>query len=126
MPVTTVFSAFSSTVETSTTGFELVSKFTLGLGSGGINPPAQEVRLSLGPYSVTIPINSFHLTPTGKYSYEGTINGVDLEARIVPSTTVPDSYTLTLEGNTPIDLSRPAIQLNIGNDMGIGAAKLDD
>jgi hypothetical protein len=122
----TIFSNFSSTAETSKNGFELVSKFTLGTGSKGINPPAQEAVLTLGSYSIIIPANSFHLTSKGSYVYEGAINGVSLEARIVPSTTVPNSYTLTVEGNTPVDLSHPAIVLTIGNDMGFGAVKLDD
>ena len=126
VPTVTMFSAFSSKAETSTAGFELVSKFTLGGASKGINPPAQDVVLSLGRYSATFPINSFHLTSTGSYVYEGTINGVPLEARISPDTTVPNSYRLTLEGNTAVDLSYPAIELTIGNDMGIGAVKLDN
>jgi hypothetical protein len=125
-PTVTLFSTFFSAAETSATGFELVSTFTLGSGSKGINPPAQEVVLALGSYSVTIPANSFHLTPAGNYAYEGTINGVRVEAQIVRSTTVPNSYTLTVEGNTPVNLSSPVAELTIGYDMGIGAVKLDN
>jgi hypothetical protein len=122
----TLFSKFSSTAETSKNGFELVSKFTLGSGSKGINPTVQGVVLSLGSYSVTIPEKSFHMTSKGSYAYEGTINGVSLEARIAPITAVTNSYTLTAEGNTSVDLSHPAIVLTIGNDMGFGAVKLDN
>jgi len=50
-----------------------------------------------------------------------TINGVSLQARIAPSTTLPNSYTFTVKGNTTVDLSHPAIVLTIGNDMGYGA-----
>jgi hypothetical protein len=122
----TMFSAFSNKAQSSGESFELVSTFTLGSGSAGINPSAQDVALSLGNYSVTIPAQSFHLTPKGKYVYEGAINGVNLQAQIVPSTTVPNSYTFKLEGNTSVDLSYPAVQLTIGSDIGIGAVKLDD
>jgi hypothetical protein len=121
----TLFSNFSNKAETSAKGFQLVSTFTLGSGSTGINPPAQEVVLTLGSYLVTIPANSFHLTSKGTYVYEGTINGVSLQVRIAPSTTAANSYTLTAEGNTPVDLSHPAIVLTIGNDMGFGAVRLE-
>ena len=121
----TMFSTFSTKVETSTREFELVSNFTLGSGSTGINPSNQRLVLALGSYAVTLPPNSFHLRSKGNYVYEGTVNHVSLEARIVPSTTVPNSYTLTMEGSTHVDLSSPIIELTIGNDMGIGAVKLD-
>ena len=51
---------------------------------------------------------------------------MSLEVRIAPSATLPNSYTLTAEGNTPVNLSHPAIVLTIGNDMGFGAVKLDN
>jgi hypothetical protein len=122
----TLFSKFSSTAETSTGRFELTSKFTLRSGSKGINPLAQEVVLTLGSYSVTIPANSFQLTSTGNYTFEGTINGASLEARISTDKAVPNSYRLSVGGNTPVDLSHPAVVLTIGNDMGFGAVKVDD
>lgn len=116
-----MFSTFSSTAETSKHRFELVSNFTLSNGSKGFNPPAQEVVLALGSYSVTIPSHSFHMICRGSYAYEGIINGVRLEARIVANTTVPNSYAFTIEGHTSVDLSYPAVELAIGSDMGIGA-----
>jgi hypothetical protein len=119
----TLFSTFTNSVETSTKSFELASKFTLGTGSKGISPPSQEVVLSLGSYSVRITANSFHLTSKKSYIYEGTINGVKLEAQILPNTTIPNNYKLTLQGNTPINLSHPAVVLTIGNDMGFGTAR---
>lgn len=121
----TLFSNFTSTAETSTKSFELTSKFTLGTGSKGIDPPAQEVVLTLGSYSVTIPANSFQLTSSGNYTFAGTINGVDLEARISPIKGVPNGYRLSVEGNTAVSLLHAAIVLTIGNDLGYGAVKLD-
>jgi hypothetical protein len=124
-PTVTMFSAFSSKAQSSTSSFELKSQFTLGSGSTGINPLTHDVVLSLGPYSVTIPSHLFQLTSKGDYVYEGTIKGVSLQTRIVPSTTAPNSYTLTLEGNTPVDLSYPLVELTIGSNIGVGAAQVD-
>jgi len=123
MPVTT-FSAFRNKLETTRIGFELTSHFTLGSGSGGINPPAENVLLAVGSYVVMVPAGSFSKNREGDFVYEGTIGGEHLELRIVPGTA--NEYTLRAEasGTATITLgTRPAVELMIGNDMGVGTGK---
>ena len=130
-PIAT-FSAFSSKLEVSTTStttsFQLVSNFTLGSTSDGINPLTEATVLSVGSYSVIIPARSFHQNGKGYYAYQGTIKGESLQLQIVPGTT-SNTYTLKAEGSgaTPVILGNPAwVALRIGNDMGAGATTLSN
>jgi hypothetical protein len=126
VPIST-FSAFSNKLEARGTRFELVSKFTLGSKSDGINPLTETTVLKVGSYTVSLSAGSFHQTGHGHYVYEGTIDGEKLELDIVQGTT-GNTYTLRAEGRgTPITLGNPAsIALKIGNDIGVGTDKLDE
>jgi hypothetical protein len=128
--MTTTFSTFKNMLETETgksgTSFELVSKFTLGSNSDGINPLTEVTVLNVGSYSVTLPAGSFRKNSKGDFVYEGKIGGEQLEIRIVPGGS--NSYTLNAEGSgaNSIISSRPVpVGLEIGNDMGVGTAMLD-
>lgn len=82
--------------------------------------------LKVGSYTARIPANSFRQNSKGNYSYEGTIQGMNLELQIAPKT--PTTYTLRAEvtGNTPLVLDEPpVIVLRVGNDIGAGAAAVD-
>jgi uncharacterized repeat protein (TIGR03803 family) len=58
----TPFSAFQAALgiesgkEPNTDAFQLLSDFSLGQGSNGINPPAEPVALQIGTFSTTIPL----------------------------------------------------------------------
>jgi hypothetical protein len=116
------FSSFSAKIQmsgTPPTGFEINSSFTLGDDSNGISPLTEAVTLQLGSYSVTIPKNSFTKTRRGKHVFEGTIDGLALQAQIAPMTA--NSYRFTAEGsgarlgatNNPLNVG-----LTIGDDAG--------
>jgi uncharacterized repeat protein (TIGR03803 family) len=85
------FSPFDALLEiefgrrTDTDAFQLESLFTLGHGSGGIDPPAEPVTLTVGSFTTTIPSGSFSGTGSGPFYFVGTINGVDLQVWIVPT-----------------------------------------
>lgn len=63
----------------------LLSSFTLGSTSDGIDPVAEVVTLQVGTFTTTIPPGSFTKSPSGTYTFIGTINGVSLEAVIWPT-----------------------------------------
>lgn len=120
------FSAFCAELETSEEEhkrFELESKFMLGKNSSGINPPAEPVTLQLGTFSTTFPTGSFTKTHSGKFVFEGQINGVTWEVRI--ASLGNNAFTLTARGKG-VDLStmmKPVtVTLLIGNDTGSTAA----
>lgn len=78
-----IFSAFSARLEISAkTGFELNVKFTLGTGSDGISPPAEDVTLQLGSFFQIIPAGSFKANKNGSLEFAGVLNGTSLEIHI--------------------------------------------
>ena len=56
---TATFSAFSNKLEATRTSFELLSNFTLGNTSDGINPLTEVTVLQVGSFVVTIPASLF-------------------------------------------------------------------
>jgi hypothetical protein len=67
--------------------FELQSTFTHGGGSDGIHLANDQVTLTLtgetGAFTTTIPAGSFKEDKKGRFKFEGTINGVSLEAKAI-------------------------------------------
>jgi hypothetical protein len=117
----TPFASFTGKLDVtvSTGSFGLTSNFTLGAGTGGINPVTQPVTLQIGPYSVTIPAGSFEKNKKGAFVYSGIIGGVALELRINP--VGGNSFTLQAEGSGANlgGISNPVtVMLTIGNDAG--------
>jgi hypothetical protein len=118
----TEFSAFTAKAEisgTHPTGFDIKGSFTLGSGSNGINPLTEVVTLNVGSYSVAIPSGLFKLTRKGKYVYQGTIAGVELELQIAP--TSANSYTFKAEGsgaNLTVVTNPITVGLTIWDDAG--------
>jgi len=87
----TPFATFTATVEIELRprrddAFDLKSRFTLGAGSNEIDPLTEDVTLELtggtGSFITTIPAGSFTKDKQGHFEFEGTINGVDLQAKI--------------------------------------------
>jgi YVTN family beta-propeller protein len=60
--------------------FELLSSFTLGSASNGINPVTEAVTLRVGTFTTTIPPGSFKDIGQGIFVFHGVIGGVRLEA----------------------------------------------
>jgi hypothetical protein len=106
-------------VRLSTGRFDLNSRFTLGTGSNGVNPVAEDVTLQIGPYSVTIPAGSFKQKKKGASLFAGTIDGAAVHFRIKP--VGGNSYTLKAKGSGAdlSGVSNPVtITLTIGDDTG--------
>jgi hypothetical protein len=108
------FSKFISKVEREPNALEVTALFTLGAQSNGINPLSQDVSLKVGDFSATIPAGSFKASSIGWFKYEGTINGVDLEVKIVPlganrygfrAEAVAKGLTAPTPGETHVELS---------------------
>lgn len=64
--------------------FDLKEFFSLGANSNGIKPVHENVTLRIGTFSLMIPAGSFKKTLGGRFAFEGVINGVSLQVRIVP------------------------------------------
>ena len=115
------FAAFSAKVDinAASSSFGVNSTFTLGSG-GSINPLTQAVTFQLGGFSITIPAGSFHLVGKGMhFVFDGTVNGVALEANLTPLG--GNSYSFKLEGagapNLPTS-NLVTLGLTIGNNAG--------
>jgi uncharacterized repeat protein (TIGR03803 family) len=68
----------------SSTGFPAQISFPQGLDGPAIDPTSQPVMLTVGNYSVTIPVGSFTETHKGWFDYQETMDGAALQVRIVP------------------------------------------
>jgi hypothetical protein len=64
--------------------FFLLSNFTLGQDSSGIDPVKDTVTLTIANFTTTIPAGSFRKGPAGVYAFAGKINTVSIEALITP------------------------------------------
>lgn len=71
--------------------------FTLGPGSDGIEPPAEDMTIGIGDFGVTIAAGSFEVAAGGGVQFclfHGTIDGVDVEVEI-NQTSGPQQYIFT-------------------------------
>jgi hypothetical protein len=102
--------------------FRLKAAFSLNNDSDGIDPSAEDVRLQLGSYSVTIPAGSFRSDANGPVEFEGVIEGVTLEVAFSPAAGHRGrSFTLRARGTgarldgtvLPVGLA-----LHVGDDQG--------
>jgi len=99
--------------------FDLKEDFTVARNTNEINPVTEEVTLQIGTFSVTIPTGSFKLNPNGRFSFEGTINGVSLDAQIVPLGNNIFTSKIKGAGVDLTGLSNPVtVVLTIGVDSG--------
>jgi hypothetical protein len=125
---TVPFAAFAAKLEltlgpsVSLDVFDLNRTFSLGAGSNRIAPLIEAVSLALagGTSSVTltIPAGSFTRTGNGGFAFEGTINGVALEAQIRPR---GNQCTFKAEGTGAnlTGIANPVtVTLTIGDDSG--------
>jgi hypothetical protein len=124
---TYAFSGFRAKVETESGELELRAFFTLGSKSKGINPLNEDVSLRIGSFSATIPANSFKATLIGWFKYEGTINGTDLEVRIIPLGSNRYVFRAEAEGK---GLEQPVpgpvkVEVSINNNTGSANVKVE-
>jgi hypothetical protein len=100
--------------------FELRGLFQPGNGSARVQPDQQPVTLVLGGYSTTIPVGPFRERKRGAYTFEGKIDGVRLEFRIVAGG--HSDFTFEVEGHDATSLSGTtnpvALELLIGTNGG--------
>ena len=101
--------------------FFLLSSFTLGLGSNGIDPTKEPVIFTIAGFTATIPAGSFRKGsgPFGVYAFAGKIDGVPIEMLITPLGNrrfgfQAAAYGANLNGPT----KRVKVGLTIGNDSG--------
>ena len=122
--------------------FEVEGHGVLGLGSNGIAPDAEDVTLTLGPVSLTIPAGSF-AKKTGRddddddkdrdrdklvtpYRFKGVIAGVSLEAKIEQGP--KGAFRFEFEGrhaNFGLVVNPLTLRLAIGDDAGQVVIKAD-
>jgi probable HAF family extracellular repeat protein len=137
-PASTPFATFTATLELKfgpriDDAFDLKSSFTLGTASSRINPPIEDVTLTLtggtGAFTATIPVGSFTKDKKGRFTFTGQVDGVKLDATLTPLG--GQHYAFTAEGKHA-DLSGIAnpvtVTLTIGYDSGrtIVTTKLND
>ena len=112
--------------------FTVTGRFMLGAASDGIDPVHEDVVITLGPASWTIPAGSFREDRHGnsrraRYTFDGTIGTTHLEVEI---TQRPDgSFQLKVKGRNAelTGITNPApFSLRIGNDGGATLILLDD
>jgi uncharacterized repeat protein (TIGR03803 family) len=99
--------------------FELLSEFTLGHSSNGINPPAEPVTVTVGTFTTPIPPGSFQGTGYGPFYFVGPINGVELEVGIVPTGAKRFAFAATAQNANLTGTTNPVpVTLTIGGDTG--------
>jgi hypothetical protein len=124
------FAAFSGQLgiqfgkKPNTGAFELLSEFTLGSTSNGINPPEEPVTLTVGTFTTTIPPGSFKGQGYGPFYFVGTINGVELEVGIVPTGAKRYAFAAAAEKASLTGTTKPVtVTLTIGDDTGTTSIK---
>jgi hypothetical protein len=96
--------------------FALQSSFTLKSGTS-ISPLTQLIMLTIGPYSVSFP--PFRQGPGGSYTFDGVINGVNLNAVIAPTGTLSYAFDAWATGANLTGIVNPVpVTLTIGEDTG--------
>jgi hypothetical protein len=116
------FAVFDAKLEINVDQFALKATCALGTGSNGLGIPIEIVSLQLkggtGAFSTTIPAASFK-RGNGQFNFEGTINGVKLEASILPLRSGNFEFEAKGKGANLTGLANPVtVNLAIGDDGG--------
>ena len=119
------FSAFNAKVEIDIEDgeIEILSSFTLGAGSAGIDPATEFVALQVtggtATYSTTIPAGSFRAVTGRGYRFQGIVSGVKMLAAIRPLRGETFEFELETERAKLVGMSNPVtVSLAIGDDSG--------
>lgn len=108
--------------------FEAKGTFTLGEDSDGIDPVAEEVTITVGTYTVTIPADSFRWKK-GKYTFNEDVDGVELVVKIKPLGGGTFKFKIVAEDADLSGTANPVeVTLTIGDDAGTVSvyAKMDE
>jgi hypothetical protein len=99
--------------------FEMTAIFTLDPNNNGIAPLTEAVTVQVGTFATTIPAGSF-TQKKGRFTFEGVIDGVKLEA-VLRSLILGNDYEFKVEGKGA-DLTGTenpvTVGLTIGDDSG--------
>ena len=118
-----VFSAFSINslvIDQRLKTLFLLSNFTLGQDSNGIDPVKETVTLTIANFTTTIPAGAFRKGPDGVYAFAGKINNVSIEALIKPLGSNRFGFQAAAYGANLSGTKNPVtVGLTIGNDQGI-------
>jgi hypothetical protein len=124
------FSAFNLKVEIDIEDGEIdmMATFTLGAGSNGLDLLKETVSLEVkggtGAYSVAIPAGSFKKDGSGRFTFQGTINKVKLEASIRPLRDGAFEFEVETEGANLKGFANPVtVSLTIGDDGSVSAVR---
>ena len=99
--------------------FEMTAIFTLGPNNNGIAPLTEALIVQVGSFSTAIPAGSFKRNK-GRFTFEGVINGVKLEA-VLRSLILGNDYEFKVEGKGADFTGRKnpvTVGLTIGTDSG--------
>ncbi len=104
--------------------FEVEGELGLGEESNGVDLSAEEVKVTVGTSSITIPAGLF--LPVGsRFEYEGTIHGVKVKMKIKETHSDVFEFKVKAKGLSVTDISNPvAITLRIGDDIGTAMVRL--
>ena len=107
---------------------EVEATFTLGAGSNGLDLTTDMVSLQLtggtGAYSVTMPAGSFKTERSGRFTFQGTINRVKVEASIRPLRGGAFELEAVFERANLKGMANPVtVSLAIGDDGGSRAVR---
>lgn len=125
-PVIRPFASFTSSLSITSrqTAFTMSGRFTLATNSNGIKPLAESVKISVGPYTVTIPAGSFR-TSGRSFVYNGKLNGASLAVTISPVTGSTYSISVTANSVNLVGVQNPVpISLSIGDDTGTTSVRV--
>ena len=97
----------------------LLSNFSLGSGSNGIDPATEPVKFTIADFTATIPAGAFRKGRFGAYTYVGTIDSVWIEALITPFGNNRFGFQAAAYGaNLAGVANQVTVKLAIGNDSG--------
>ena len=107
---------------------EVWADFTLGAGSNGLDLPTETVGLEVkggtGAYSVIIPAGLFKKDGSGRFTFQGGINRVKLEASIRPLRDGAFAFEVQTENAKLKGFANPVtVTLTIGDDGGSGMVR---
>lgn len=98
--------------------FKIEGAFTLSSNSNGIDPLAEDVRVTVGTSSVTIPAGSF-VADFPKFEFKGTIAGVDVKMKIEETDIDTFKFKVDAKGVDLTGTANPTdVSLDIGDDSG--------